>query len=863
MRHAAVIPALGLLAGSACGLLLPFPDRLASTLLILCAAFALWAWRRAHVLLFACAVAAAFFAGGARLASHAWEDARRPPLRAAFDTLAREERLAAAREGRLLPEDDEAMAIVTGRLRADAAPGLNAVSLTIDVDTLGSGGVVWPARGGLLASVGGTLAAGRLDEWRAGRRIRAPAQLRRVARYLDPDVPDAERALARRGIALVGSVKSGALIEVLDRGSAVTEALASTRAFVRRAIARSVGRWSPRAAAIVAAIVIGDRAGLDDDVERRLQEAGTYHVIAISGGNIAILAGLLLGGFRVAGLLGRAAMIAAIAVLVAYAALVGGGASVDRATLMAVVYFAARAVDQRSPPLNAIAFVAACLVVTAPLSAVDPAFVLTFGATLALLLAMPHAPRGRLGAVAGVFAASAAAELMLFPVAAFVFARVTFAGLALNFAAVPLMAVAQVAGMALVPAALVSTRLADALGFVACVGAEGLVRSADLVRYAPALTYRVAPPHPLAIVIYYGSAAVAWWIAPSRGGSDVRPGREASVERRRPVVCATAVTIAAGAAVWILADPGAALRSRGDGRLHATFIDVGQGDAAFLRLPSGDTMVVDAGGLSADASFDVGDRVVAPVLRHAGLVRLDTLVVTHGDSDHAGGADAVAREFRPRELWEGVPVPRLELLRTLRADAEAAGARWTAVRAGERRRFGEVEIAVWHPPPPDWERQKVRNDDSVVLDVRWRDLSIVLAGDIGLPVERELAGGIPSAPLRIVKVPHHGSLTSSTPEFVRALAPRVAVFSVGRGNHFGHPAPEVVQRYLDAGAEILRTDRDGAIEIESDGRSADIRTFTGRRIHVSASRANHSASRANHEGTKDTKGSFERRASWH
>ena len=132
-------------------------------------------------------------------------------------------------------------------------------------------------------------------------------------------MPDEERALARRGTTLVGSVKSGALVEVVSTGTVVSEAAWRVRSFARRAIARSVGRWSPRSAAIVTAIVIGDRAGLDDELQRRLQEAGTYHVIAISGGNIAILAGLTLAAFRMAGFLGPAAMLAAIVSLIAYA----------------------------------------------------------------------------------------------------------------------------------------------------------------------------------------------------------------------------------------------------------------------------------------------------------------------------------------------------------------------------------------------------------------------------------------------------------------------------------------------------------------------------------------------------------------
>src|SRR5262249_6388449 len=160
----------------------------------------------------------------------------------------------------------------------------------------------------------------------------------------------------------------------------------------------------------------------------------------------------------------RSGMVAAILLLLAYAQLVGGGASVDRATLMAVVHFGARAFDQRSPPLNVLSVAAAVLVASNPLSIADPAFLLTFGATLAIVVAIPAVDTSRLSragrAVATVFLASAAAEVVLFPVGAALFSRITFAGLALNLAAVPMMAVAQVAGMLVAPASLVSTQLA-------------------------------------------------------------------------------------------------------------------------------------------------------------------------------------------------------------------------------------------------------------------------------------------------------------------------------------------------------------------------------------------------------------------
>jgi competence protein ComEC len=856
VRAVAAIPAVGLLAGSALGLLLPDPSPI-SAAIVLCAAaiVAAWAACAARPTLLGAAVCVAFAAGGAALAANAWQRAWRPPLRLVFEDLARAERAQASLENRVLPEDDAASATVEGVLRSDAFLSDAGVSLSVDVRAIvgrdgqdGQGGQEGQggreSLGGIIVTIVGEIAPTRMDAWRAGRSIRMPVELHRPARYLDPGVPDHERALARRGTTLVGSVKSGALVEVIAPGGAIDECLAAVRAYARRAIAAAVGRWSGRSAAIVAAIVIGDRGGLDADVQRRLQEAGTYHVIAISGGNIAILAGLLLGFFRIAGVLGRSAMLAAIAGLIAYAALVGGGASVDRATLMAVVYFGARAIDQRSSPLNALALVAASLVAADPLSVTDPAFVLTFGATLAILLVVPalpsrRAPRGMRAALA-MLAASAATEALLCPIGAYLFSRVTFAGLLLNFLAIPLMGVAQIAGMLVVPAALVSMQLAIACGWIAHAGAEGLVRSADLVRFAPALTYRVAAPNVLACIAYYIALAVAWTLW------RLRVTVAGSAERAGARVCRRgALAIAAAAALWILAEPWTIVDARGNGHLRVTFIDVGQGDAALLRFPHGSTLLVDAGGLSASSSFDVGDRVVAPVLREAGVRRLDYLALTHGDPDHIGGAPAILAEFRPREIWEGIPVPRFAPLSTLRAQAAAAGSRWANVHGGDGVVVDEVEIRALHPQVEEWERQKVRNDDSIVLDVRWRDVSILLTGDIGQPVERTLGPMLAPARLRAIKVPHHGSLTSSSPEFLRAAQPAVAVFSAGRSNHFGHPAPAVLERYRAIGAQIFRTDQDGAVTIETDGYSITARTFTGRRLALTSAPLHH-------EGTKDT-----------
>ena len=807
MRAVAAIPAIGLLVGSACGLIVPDNTPVTVPTLLTSAVIAATAWRAGRPTLLAGAVLAGFASGAAVLSDHHWQTAWRPPLRIAFEEMAG-------------GDDGTAFAVVTGVLRADAVQRPSGVSLSLDVVSIG--GPERPARGGLLLTVAGELARGRIAEWRAGRTIRAPAQLRRPSRYLDPGVPDEERALARRGTTLVGSVKSGALVEVVAAGSAISEAAWRARSLARRAIARCVGRWSQQSAAVVTAIVIGDRAGLDDEVERWLQEAGVYHVIAISGGNIAILAGLTLAAFRLAGLLGPVAMLAAIVSLIAYAGVVEGGASVSRATLMAVIYFAGRAIDLRGLPANTLAVAAAVLVAAQPLAVADPAFLLTFGATAAIVAAFarwPETRRSRIaGAAAVVFISSLAAEITLIPVSASFFSRVTFAGLALNFVAIPLMAVAQIAGMTAVAASAISAPAAAGIGWLAHAGAYGLVRSAALVEWVPAVTWRVAPPHWIAIAVYYGGLVGAWF------GS--------STTARRPAVWRAGVLLTLAGGVWILFEPTRLFTANGDGSLHVAFMDVGQGDATLVRFPRGSTLLVDGGGLPASSSFDIGDRVVGAVLRHYGLHRLDTAALTHGDADHIGGLPSIVRDFRPREVWEGIPVPRSSALAGLRGDADGKNARWTSVQAGDGFAIDGVDVIVHHPAPGDWERQDVRNDDSIVIEIRWRDVSIVLPGDIGHETEQTIAARFAPAGIRILKVPHHGSLTSSSKPFLERLSPRVAIVSAGRNNTFGHPAPDVLKRYHEIGAQIFRTDQDGAVLVDSDGYSVDVRTFSGRQIRV-------------------------------
>ena len=160
---------------------------------------------------------------------------------------------------------------------------------------------------------------------------------------------------------------------------------------------------------------------------------------------------------------------------------------------------------------------------------------------------------------------------------------------------------------------------------------------------------------------------------------------------------------------------------------------------------------------------------------------------------------------------------------------QSPGLEWRIVQRGEHIRLAQVDVRVLHPPRPDWERQRVRNDDSVVIELRYGDVSVVLPGDIGKEGETAVLAHLQPSPITILKAPHHGSATSSTPELLNALEPDLVVFSAGRANRFGHPAPAVVARYRALGTTMFSTAR-MAVIVDTDGKSVRVRGWTGREV---------------------------------
>ena len=407
-----------------------------------------------------------------------------------------------------------------------------------------------------------------------------------------------------------------------------------------------------------------------------------------------------------------------------------------------------------------------------------------------------------------MLAATLCAEIAIAPIAASFFSRLTAAGLVVNFAAIPLMTVVQCASMVLLALSPASDTAADTVAIVVHAAASGLLESSRFVELAPWLARDVPAPAWWLCAAYYAAAALLL-VRPTRG-------------RMALLVAATTCLVTgprfAARGLVPLPEPG---------RLRVVVLDVGQGDATLIVPPRGDAVLVDTGGL-AGTTFDIGTRVLVPALRALGIARMHALVLTHGDPDHVGGAEVMLERLRPANVWEGVPVPPHPVLQLLLQRAEQRQIVWRTVRPGDVERAGPVEIRVLHPPAPDWERQRVRNDDSVVLEVRYHDVSILLPGDIGREVEEALIPGLALGPLVVLKAAHHGSATSSSEAFIEATRPAAVIFSAGKNNRFGHPARAVVERFERAEVEMFNTAHDGAVFIETDGREVEVRGWMGR-----------------------------------
>jgi competence protein ComEC len=660
-----------------------------------------------------------------------------------------------------------------------------------------------------------------------GQRVQVRARLRAPEPADNPGQPDGAARLRRQGVSHTGGFAAEALLRLSPAPPWHRWRTATQEALARRTRALAP---SPEAAALFLTLAAGQRAALGEALEETFSTSGLAHVLSVSGLHVAALALVLLrllrsGLVRVRPLarawdVRRLAAPLSVPCVWAYVAFTGWQAPAVRSAVMATAVLAALALWRRADGLNALSLAALVLLAWEPASLADLSMQLSFLAVLALILLTPALraalppprPPGELeGARRGLarageaalqtLCASLAVTLAGAPLVAAAFGRVSLAGLLSNVVCMPLCGLLTLLAAGGAALFVLLPPLATPLLLAGAWASELLLAAARLFAALPLAALPLPPPGPAATALFALGLALF-----ALGGGRLR----------------WAGLLAPAALAWPLLSPPLLERALPAPGLEVTFLSVGHGDAILLSS-GGQHALVDGGGLPGGA--DPGERLVLPALRALGVQRLSLAVLSHPHPDHALGLATVLKAVPAARLWLAAGTTEGPLSRAVRAAAEEAspGVHTEAVEAGHAPfRLGEATLEVLGPPR---EREALGgvNDGSVVLRVRHGEVVLLLTGDVEAAAEAALAERL--GPVTVLKAPHHGSRTSSTPALLARARPAAVVVSTGRHNRWGMPHAEVLARYAEVGARVLRTDLHGAVRLTSDGRTARLEGF--------------------------------------
>jgi len=716
--------------------------------------------------------------------------------------------------------------------------------IDIETEQISSAGKTTQVRGGLRITVfTRTSTEVTARPLKYGDRLRFPAKLALPRNYRNPGAFDYEGYLSSEGIIATGSTKFSNT-EVLPGFAGSRFELWRTRLH-RSLIAKIHSLWPTEPAALIDTIMLGDDTFLGRDTRTNFQRTGTYHVLVVSGLKVGILALAIFWLLRRLRINEVTASALTVLLMVFYAVLTDVGTPVWRATLMIILYLVTGLLYRNRSILNTIGAAALTLLAINPAQLFTASFQLSFLCVLIIggiaspilerttkpitralrnldatsydLVLSPKLVQVRLDLrmvasrfqrLVGTGLATAviirvghflviSTDFLLISVLlqagfvlpmAYYFHRATIVSLPANIIVVPLTQIIMV-----------GSGIAIAIGYLSLTAAK-----------IPVLVTTIALRAATAVVHWMGSMRIAdarvatpeLWIALAASAALLLA---MIVSRFRPLLVAASLLAITATALWISIVPPAPAFHRGV--LELTAIDVGQGDSILLVSPEGRTLLVDAGGLPVfqHSDLDIGEDVVSPYLWSRGMSRLDAVAITHAHADHLGGMASVISNFRPRELWLGVNSSSPELQRIVH-EANESGIPVILHGSGEQFAMGGATVRILAPRKGENQESARPNDTSLVMKVSYFATSALLEGDAEKKEESLVSQEEPQA--NLLKVAHHGSLSSTSPDFLASVHPRFAIISVGARNLYGHPRKEILNRLANAGVRTYRTDKD-------------------------------------------------------